>query len=177
MFERFTKQAQRVVVDAQDSARRLGHDETRSKHLLLALTGGEDAASEILNAAGVTRELLESSMTTAGLGEADAAALSVVGIDLDEVKRAVEATFGENALSRARRPRKGHIRFTKGAKEALTLSLKEAIRLGHKHIGSEHILLGLLRDHSGSARTWLIDHGHDPVAIAESLVERIKRAS
>ena len=97
------------------------------------------------------------------LGPDDAAALRAIGIDLDEVRRHLEETFGEGALERVtwkrgRRWRKrcdgpsiGHIPFTPRAKKVLELALREALALQHKRIGTEHILLGLIR----SVTVWL----------------------
>lgn len=103
----------------------------------------------------------------------DAAALAALGFDLDRIRAAVEAAFGPGALEtgdaveqprglrrlvrRPRRPqvdeadllrgpaRPGHRPFGPAAKKALELSLREALRLGDRHIGTEHLLLGLLR--------------------------------
>ena len=97
------------------------------------------------------------------LGPDDAAALRAIGIDLDEVRRHLEETFGEGALERVtwkrgRRWRKrcdgpsiGHIPFTPRAKKVLELALREALALQHKRIGTEHILLGLIRERDGLA--------------------------
>lgn len=85
------------------------------------------------------------------LSEADAAALRGIGVDLDEVRRQVEASFGPGALDRRRRwhgRRRGRVcglPVMPKAKQALVLALREAIRLGHRRIGPEHVLLGLLR--------------------------------
>jgi ATP-dependent Clp protease ATP-binding subunit ClpA len=96
------------------------------------------------------------------LDEKDAEALRVLGIDLDEVRRRTEEVFGEGALggaapARRRRRKKacspsaGHIPFTPRAKKALELALREAKALRHDYIGTEHILLGLVREHDGLA--------------------------
>jgi ATP-dependent Clp protease ATP-binding subunit ClpA len=96
------------------------------------------------------------------LDEKDAEALRVLGIDLDEVRRRTEEVFGEGALggavpARRRRRKKacspsaGHIPFTPRAKKALELALREAKTLRHDYIGTEHILLGLVRERGGLA--------------------------
>jgi ATP-dependent Clp protease ATP-binding subunit ClpA len=93
----------------------------------------------------------------------DRGALAAVGIDLDEVTRRTEATFGEGALTRAGRILRGrrkHIPFTSDAKKALELALREAIRLGSKEIHGGHLLLGLTRAES-PARRVLTDAGAD----------------
>jgi ATP-dependent Clp protease ATP-binding subunit ClpC len=70
----------------------------------------------------------------------------------------VEQEFGSDALSRTCR---GRLAFTPGAKRALELALREALELGCRHIGSEHVLLGLIRG-DGPARTILCRLGVDP---------------
>ena len=181
MFERFTKSARYTVIEAQTEARRLGHDHVGTEHVLLALTSSEGDVAEVLNEAGITHASIESAIATStvtdDLGEDDAEALESLGIDLEEVKRTVEASFGEGALSRGPIPRKGHLPFTKGAKKTLELSLREAVRLKHNYIGTEHILLGLLRNDTSSAFTILADAGGDAVSIRKALVERLRRAS
>ena len=94
----------------------------------------------------------------------DAEALKAIGIDLDEVRRAIEANFGAGALRLHREgaPRKrglfgrfagsgGHILFTNRAKKVLELALREALRLQQNFIAPEHIMLGLLREGDGLA--------------------------
>jgi len=90
-------------------------------------------------------------------------ALRVIGIDLDEVRRRIEEAFGQGALERsasARRrrgrrnacgPSVGHIPFTPRAKKVLELAVREAKALRHDYIGTEHILLGLVRERDGLA--------------------------
>ncbi len=79
----------------------------------------------------------------------DASATEVLlrlGVDPAAVKSDVEATIG-----RGPHPPSGHIPFTPGAKRALELSLREALQLGHRDIGTEHLLLGLIREGGGVA--------------------------
>src|SRR5690242_19155203 len=120
MFERFTDQARRVVVQAQEEARMLGHDYIGTEHILLGLLGEpEGQAAQVLSSLGVSLDL-------------DAAREQVVEI----------AGPGAGQLS-------GHVPFTPRTKKVLELSLREAQRLGHDHIGTEHILLGLVREGEG----------------------------
>jgi ATP-dependent Clp protease ATP-binding subunit ClpA len=167
MFERFTHSAREAVVGAQREARALGHRRIDTAHLLLGLlVGRDDIAARVLREAGIGPERVRSGIDRmAGseldpLGAGDAEALSAIGIDLDAVRAKIEETFGPGALeeppptrrrrwpSRDRQARSDsrHIPFSPGAKKALELSLREAIQLGHRYIGSEHLLLGLLRD-------------------------------
>lgn len=95
-------------------------------------------------------------------GEEDAEALRAIGIDLDEVRRRAEETFGPGALewivptrhrgrTKACAPLVGRIPFTPRAKKVLELALREAKHLRHGYIGTEHILLGLVREGEGLA--------------------------
>jgi hypothetical protein len=85
-----------------------------------------------------------------------AKALDSLGISLEAVRRQVEAVIGRGA-----RPASGHIPFTARAKKVLELSLREALQLGHNYIGSEHILLGLIREREGVAAEVLMKLGVD----------------
>jgi ATP-dependent Clp protease ATP-binding subunit ClpC len=88
-------------------------------------------------------------------GEGVAArALRSLGIDLDAVRQEVEEIIGRGGSSPS-----GHIPFTPRAKKVLELSLREAMQLGHNYIGTEHILLGLLREGEGVACQSLVKLG------------------
>jgi hypothetical protein len=97
---------------------------------------------------------------------ADAEALRAIGIDLAEIKRKVEESFGEGALRRiplaSRGPLNwtGRIPFADDAKLALAESVKEARAFRHNHIGTEHLLLGLLRAASPPAPETGRPHGN-----------------
>lgn len=109
MFERFTDTARRVVVLAQEDARRLGHDYIGCEHLLLAAAGTDEPASAVLRDRGVTPERIEAEiLRTIGRGQTagppgglDRQALASIGIDLDVVRARIEAAFGPDALTRA----------------------------------------------------------------------------
>jgi ATP-dependent Clp protease ATP-binding subunit ClpC len=108
VFERFTDQARRAVVLAQEEAT----DVIGTEHLLLGLIReGEGVAAQVLPGLGVS---LESVRLRIGPGPG--------------------------------KPADGHVPFTPRAKKVLELSLREALQMGHSHIGTEHILLGLIRD-------------------------------
>jgi hypothetical protein len=119
MFERFTDTARHVVVQAQEDARRLGHNYIGCEHLLLAAAAAADPASAVLRDQGVTPERVEAEiLRTVGRGQAadplgglDRQALAFIGIDLDAVRARIEAAFGPDALTgalpaacRSRRP-------------------------------------------------------------------------
>ena len=109
MFERFTDAARRVVVQAQEDARRLGHNYIGCEHLLLAAAAAAEPASTVLRDQGVTPERIEAEILrasgpgqTAGpAGGLDAEALASIGIDLDVVRARIEAAFGPDALTQA----------------------------------------------------------------------------
>ena len=131
MFERFTDRARRVVVLAQDEARGLNHNWIGTEHLLLAV---------IREGHGVGAKALES-----------------MQISLDAARQQVESLIGrgQNPVG------DGHIPFTPRAKKVLELSLREALQLGHDYIGTEHILLGLIREGDGVAAQVLVSLGCD----------------
>jgi ATP-dependent Clp protease ATP-binding subunit ClpC len=123
MFQRFTDRARRVVVLAQHEARTLDHGYIGTEHILLGLIDE-------------------------GQGVA-ATALTSMGISLDEMRRAVQDTIGRGAEPL---PESGHIPFTPRAKKVLELSLRESQQLGHTYIGTEHILLALIREEGVGAQ-------------------------
>jgi ATP-dependent Clp protease ATP-binding subunit ClpA len=146
MFERFTKRARTVVEQAALTARDARAGETRPEHLLAALLADEQSlATRVLAGLGAASADLRVELDRQrmqyvdGLDADDAAALQAIGIDLDEVVRRIDRHLG-GALPGKRPPR-----FARGSKKALELSLREAIALRHNYIGTEHLLLGLVR--------------------------------
>ena len=113
MFERFTDDARRVVVLAQEEARLLGHDYIGTEHLMLGLWHVGNPGVEV-----VARQL---------------------DLSLETMRREVEETVGRGESSPS-----SHIPFTPGAKKSLEMSLRQALRYGHRFIAAEHILLGVL---------------------------------
>jgi ATP-dependent Clp protease ATP-binding subunit ClpA len=176
MFERFTKRARTVVVHAQEIARERRSPTIGSEHLLLGLYAVPDGlAATILARLQVERADVEGDLGRAAPFDADG--LATLGIDLEEVRRQAEETFGPGALDRTRAARGhwhgGHIPFERDAKKALELGLREAVRLGHGFIGTEHVLLGLL--HDGRARDVLVARGvglDGTRALVEELVRK-----
>jgi ATP-dependent Clp protease ATP-binding subunit ClpA len=147
MFERFTEEARSVVFAAQEEARTLHASHIGAQHLVLGA-----ARAPVPGAVLAQMGLDASTLRSALAGEDDAAALATLGIDLDEVRRRVEAAFGEGALEGGAAPGCGRGRrggdalpFSPEAKKALELSLREAVRRGDRHIGAEHVLLGTTR--------------------------------
>jgi ATP-dependent Clp protease ATP-binding subunit ClpA len=185
MLERFTTPARNAVVQAQGSARRLGDDRIGVEHLLLGLLATDDGdglARSVLESFGVTAEAVERELAarrvSGRLGQAEADALESIGIDLEAIRRRVEEAFGEGALDRGpRRPRRGHIPFTRRAKKALELSLREARSLRHRHIGTEHLLLGLTRFEDDPAADALRSLEAPPKVIHARVLAELHKAS
>ncbi|MEV0714234.1 Clp protease N-terminal domain-containing protein [Asanoa sp. NPDC050611] len=201
MFERFTDRARAVVKGAVAESRTLRHDKVGTEHLLLAMLdeereSGGGIAGRVLRDAGVTaadiRARIESHVGQGprSLGDADAEALRQIGIDLEAVRRKVEEAFGEGALSRP--PARPHSRglfgfrrrryyaagpFSPRAKKVLELSLREAIRLKHKHIGTEHVLLGLLREGEGLGVMVLAESGVEVDDLRRRVIEELRAAA
>ncbi|MFS8000743.1 putative ClpA/B family, UVR domain, AAA+ ATPase domain, ATPase, AAA-type, core, Clp ATPase [Helianthus anomalus] len=131
MFERFTEKAIKVIMLAQEEARRLGHNFVGTEQILLGLIG---------EGTGIAAKVLKS-----------------LGINLKDARVEVEKIIGRGSGFVA-----VEIPFTPRAKRVLELSLEEARQLGHNYIGSEHLLLGLLREGDGVAARVLENLGADP---------------
>ncbi|WP_084958203.1 Clp protease N-terminal domain-containing protein [Thermoactinospora rubra] len=144
MFERFSDRARRVVVLAQDEARMLHHNYIGTEHILLGLLHDHE---------GLACQVLRDA-----------------GVDLETVRRAVKDIIGVGATEVAA----GHIPFTPRAKKVLELSLREALQLHHTYIGTEHILLGLIREGEGVAAQVLTGQGLNLADLRERVVERIR---
>jgi ATP-dependent Clp protease ATP-binding subunit ClpA len=99
-----------------------------------------------------------------------AKALESLGISLEAVRQQVEEIIG-----RGKKAPSGHIPFTPRAKKVLELSLRESLQLGHDYIGTEHILLGLLREGEGVAAQVLVRLGADLNRVREEVVQLLAR--
>jgi len=145
MFERFTDQARRVVVLAQEEARMLSHNYIGTEHILLAL---------VHEGMGVAAQALES-----------------LGVAEEEARQQVEEVVGRGQQD----PPRGDIPFMPRAKKTLELSLREAIALGSTSIGTEHILLGLIREGEGKGKspaTQVLDGlGVDPNRVRQQVIQ------
>jgi ATP-dependent Clp protease ATP-binding subunit ClpA len=176
VFEHFTERAQGTVVFAQEEALGLHHRYIGTEHLLLGLLRDSKSVGYLaLGRLGVRLDDVRSEVVRlVGEGPSrtpdkkDAEALRVLGIDLDEIRRRTEEVFGEGALEkavpvryrgrrRAYSPSVGQIPFTRRAKKVLELALREAKALRHDYIGTEHILLGLVREREGLAARMLAE--------------------
>jgi ATP-dependent Clp protease ATP-binding subunit ClpA len=198
MFERFTPAARQVVVRAQEEARAFGHPWLGTEHLLLGVLAEPQApAVSVLSDLGVTLDTGRAALRQlvglgrGGLGESDAEALRTLGIDLDEVRRRVEASFGPGALDhpphprgRRRRPRRrgpaaatGHLPFMPRAKRALERAQREALALRDRDIGVEHLLLGLLDPRSNMAVELLRHLDTDPEVVRTRVLADLGKAA
>ena len=199
MFDRFTIEARQVVGGAQELARRLGHGWTGCEHLLSAVAGSTTSTGSLLRDRGIGPQALEEAMA-AVIGPApgadeDKAVLATLGIDLDEVRHAAEATFGPGAMDvertqgrrvvwhRARRKRAactsvaGDRPLTPKAKRCLELALREALRLKHDHVGVEHIALALLARDDTAAWPILRHLGAVPGELRRAIEESHRRTA
>ncbi|PNW69592.1 hypothetical protein CHLRE_43g760497v5, partial [Chlamydomonas reinhardtii] len=142
MFERFTEKAIKVVMLAQEEARRLGHNFVGTEQLLLGLIG---------ESTGIAAKVLKS-----------------MGVNLKDARVEVEKIIGRGSGFVA-----VEIPFTPRAKRVLEMSLEEARQLGHNYIGTEHILLGLLREGEGVAARVLETLGADPAKIRTQVIRMV----
>lgn len=202
MFEQFTAATRQSVIRAQAAAHDLGHRFIAPEHLLLGLASAEvgDPAADALRAHGITAARALDELTRlighGALGAHDAEALQTIGIDLSAVRASVEETFGPGALDQ--RPGRepdlrgikallrrrgveektgGHLPLTPRAKKAIETSLREAVRLGHREIGTSHLLLGLLRADDNVAVRILVDVGVDLTALRRDVLAGLDRAA
>lgn len=138
-MNRFTARAQRLVVEAENEAKRLGATVVGTEHLFLALLPQEEAP---------------------GIKE-----LRTCNVDTSRLTAVVEKLVGQGtAQAPVEYP------FTEAAKLVLIrLADEEARRLGHKYIGTEHLLLSLLREKGGIVEQSLQELGHDPYVLRNKI--------
>jgi len=141
MFNRFTERARKVIVLAKEEARRFNHDYIGTEHLLL----------------GLIRE---------GEGVA-AAVLQKMGLSLESIRMEIEKLVQPGPSTQIL----GDIPFTPRSKKALELAAEEARSLGHNYIGTEHLLLGLIREGEGVASQVLINTGLDLNRVRSEVME------
>lgn len=195
MFERFTRQARDVVLQARSEAQSLKHRHIGPEHLLLGVLAQPDApGAATLTRLGLSAETIRDDVAnvvvTSDLTAADADALRMLGIDLDEVRRRVEKTFGLGALDTPRQthdwrpwrrerpePAGGHIPFTPRAKHILEYALRQAIARKDRHIGVEHIVLGLLTFKGTVVAELLRRHEIEPADARREVVADLDQAA
>ncbi|HPN64713.1 MAG TPA: Clp protease N-terminal domain-containing protein, partial [Candidatus Goldiibacteriota bacterium] len=122
MFDKFTDRARKVVAFAKEEAQRLGHDYVGTEHILL----------------GIIKD---------GGGMA-AAVMETLNIDLEKLKLEIEEKIVYSASSTMLA---GEIPFTPVSKRAFQYAAEESQLMGHNYIGTEHMLLGLLKEEDGLA--------------------------
>ena len=127
MFDRFTDRARKVMALARKEAQRFNHDFIGTEHILLGL---------IQEGSGVAANVLKN-----------------LGVEIEKIRREIE----KNVQSGPSMVTMGQLPFTPRAKKVLELSMEEANELGHNYIGTEHILLGLIRENDGVAAQVLLD--------------------
>jgi ATP-dependent Clp protease ATP-binding subunit ClpC len=160
MFERFTDRARRVVVLAEQEARLFKHNYIGPEHLLLGLLHeGEGVAGQALESLGIS------------LGAARTQVQEVLGqgqnIPSDDAESAVvnkRAGDESELLS-------GDIEVRADSRKIFEVSLREALQLGHNYIGTEHILLGLIREGDGVAAEVLVKLGADRSRIRQQVIQ------
>lgn len=170
MFERFSRDARAAVLLAHEDVRELGTPEIGPQHLLLGVlqAAGRDLSAVLsdygLTADAVRDRLVETSSTAGESFAKDADVLRAIGIDLHALRDAVARTFGADTFDQAlpssgrRRRRRGRVPFTRPAKKALELSLREALAHKDNAIGCEHIVLGILRGGDKEAIDVITEH-------------------
>ncbi|MEU5838052.1 Clp protease N-terminal domain-containing protein [Streptomyces diacarni] len=176
MFEYFTDRAKQALVLSQDEALTLGHDFIGTEHLLLGLIGTDQStAGDVLREQGVelarareeTVRVLEAAGVAATGGQPAKDALSSLGIDVEEVKRQADNSFGAGTFQYPRPA------YTSDAKKALEQTLTEARALGRERFGTEHVLLGMLTAGQGRGLEVLAACDVDPGGLREAVLARV----
>ncbi|MDO9287398.1 MAG: ATP-dependent Clp protease ATP-binding subunit [Thermodesulfovibrionales bacterium] len=146
MFEKFTERGRKVIIYAREEAEKRQNDYLGTEHLLLALLREEEGIS--------------------------GAIIKKMGISTEEVRMEIERKlpYGTNVLTF------GDIPFTPRAKKVLELAVEEARLIGHSYIGSEHLLLGILREDEGIAGRTLRSFGANLLAARQLAINFSMRA-
>jgi ATP-dependent Clp protease ATP-binding subunit ClpC len=146
MFNRFTERARKVIILAKEEARRFNHDYIGTEHILLGL---------IREGEGVAASVLEK-----------------MGLSLENIRLEIEKLVQPGPTTQII----GDIPFTPRAKKALELAAEEARSLGHNYIGTEHLLLGLIREGEGIASQVLLNLGLDLNRVRNEVLELLGSA-
>ncbi len=141
MFDRFTDRAKKVMNLARQEAQRFNHEYLGTEHVLLGL---------VQEGSGVAANVLKN-----------------MGIDLNKIRTEVEKIVktGPSTVTM------GQLPFTPRAKKVLELSMEEASNLGHNYIGTEHLLLGLIKENEGIAAQVLLNLGVKLEDVREEVLE------
>jgi len=147
MAKRFTENAQKIILIAQEEAKRLNHDYVGTEHILLGLCAIDGTVSHKM--------------------------LSGLGVTFRKVRQEIEKMVGIGDTIMLL----GEIPFTPRAKKVLEFSVEEAQLLNSEHIGTEHILLGLIREEEGMAGKILSNLGINIFILREAILQFISDAS
>jgi hypothetical protein len=201
MTRNFTEDANAVVVQAYEHAIRLGHPRLAGEHLLLALAAASQPAGGVLREHGLIPERVEAEivrLSRGGLfGDLDRDALATVGVDLDAVRATTEASFGQEALTRAaravhRKPRRfdprrpvafvgrggAFLPLGPGAGQSLQHARREAqARHATQPAGVEDLALGILAISEGLVPAILSGLGMSGPALSTAILDRDRPAS
>ncbi len=147
MFEKFTERGRKVIVYAREEAERLQNDYLGTEHILLGTLREEDGIP--------------------------VAVLRKMGIDIEQLRMEVERNLpaSGNTLTF------GDIPFTPRAKKVLEYAVEEARLLGHNYIGSEHLLLGLIREEEGIGGKILRSFGANLLGTRQLVINYLRRAA
>jgi ATP-dependent Clp protease ATP-binding subunit ClpC len=147
MFEKFTERGRKIIIYAKEEAERRQNDYLGTEHLLLALLREEDSLPVTI--------------------------LKKMGLSLEELRMEIERNLpiGSNILTF------GDVPFTPRAKKVLELAVEEARLLGHNYIGSEHLLLGLIREEEGIAGKILRSYGANLLGARQLSINLSMRAA
>src|SRR5271166_2909835 len=178
MFERFTDRARRVVILAQEEARMLNHNYIGTEHILLGLIyEGEGIAAKSLESLGISLAGVRSQVVEI-IGRGKQVRLDPIASEVEdssaEEREAVPDPIAievEDSSAEEREAASGHIPFTPRAKKVLELALREALQLGHNYIGTEHILLGLIREGEGVAAQVLVKLGAELTRVRQQVIQ------
>jgi len=146
MFNRFTERARKVIILAKEEARRFNHDYIGTEHILLGL---------IREGEGVASTVLQK-----------------LGLSLENIRLEIEKLVQPGPTTQII----GDIPFTPRAKKALELAAEEARSLGHNYIGTEHLLLGLIREGEGIASQVLLNLGLELNTVRSEVMELLGSA-
>ena len=141
IFDRFTERAKKVLGLARKEAQELNHDYIGTEHLLLGL---------IREGGGVAANVLRN-----------------LGVDIQRIREEISRYVQPGPAMKVM----GKLPFTPRVKKVLELSLEEAIELGHNYVGTEHLLLGLIRENDGVAAHVLLDMGLRLDEVREAVLE------
>lgn len=190
MFERFTPEAKHLVIEAQAQRAGLAHEQVGTEHLLLALLVDGSPAGQALRHLGLDVDEVGDSIRGEPAGDRPASdpddeLLEGLGIDVEAIRESLDEVFGPGALDRARDRRSRDSDRTSwpsraedarrgngwdaDAKYTIECARWIARRLKTKHIGPEHIGLGLLADRRSTAYQLLVGREIDLVELRDTL--------